>query len=844
MKKFTTLMMAAVLTLSFVGCSGAEEIVEIVDFEINGFRGTEKSYSVENDFLKLTVDASTTHFTLQDKESGAVWYSNPPDSATDAIAGGDNKNLLEATLLVEYMDSIGVGSVMNNYSYSIEEGLYDITTGEDFIQIDYTIGSLEREFIIPLVISEERFLYYTSFMDTNVARRTTENYKKYDINNLSRSDTEIVDELLEKYPAMEHEVVYVLRETVQDYLKIEMETLFADAGYTLEEYEADLEERENTDNLPIFNISVIYRLDGADFVVELPVELMEWKDDYPLIEVSVLPMFGAGGLDDEGYFIVPDGVGAMIEFNNDKTEHRIYQSYIYGFDYGGKRDALFQDNSSVYNAYVVANNDASVVCISEEGASLATLRADVSGKSHSYNTAYLAYKIVKHEQISPSYKSYQTIIMFDENVPDITITQRYKLVDSDNYNDAADAYREYLIDEFALEPLEQDGVPLYIEIIGAIDDVQQRFGIPTDVIVPLTTFAEAEDIIVDMTNMGFENFNVVYSGWLSGGVNHDFIGNVDPLKELGGESGFENMIATANSLGVPVYLNAKVQSSEGGTFFDGFIKGDAVAEHITREYNVRYPYSYVWYGQLLARDSFYMLTPDTVVNSVQVLSDMAAQFGASGVALQDVGNIIIGDYNEARPYNREQVIDRYDDGLAYVGDNGQNLLTSGGHTYTLSNSNEILNLDLTGNQFAIFDNSVPFYTLALHGLVNYTDTPINLGGDYNKSILQAVETGAGLSFAFMQEETAVLVNTLYTYLYGTNYDSWKDKAFAIYDRYNEELGHCFGMAIVDHEILADGVAVTTYADGTKAFVNYTPADFYYSRYEIPSMDYLVVKGAN
>ena len=62
-----------------------------------------------------------------------------------------------------------------------------------------------------------------------------------------------------------------------------------------------------------------------------------------------------------------------------------------------------------------------------------------------------------------------------------------------------------------------------------------------------------------------------------------------------------------------------------------------------------------------------------------------------------------------------------------------------------------------------------------------------------------------------------------------------------YTRYNEQLGHVFNQEMVDHQNLSGTLSVTTYADGTKVYVNYDFEDVTADGQTIPARDYLVVR---
>ena len=62
-----------------------------------------------------------------------------------------------------------------------------------------------------------------------------------------------------------------------------------------------------------------------------------------------------------------------------------------------------------------------------------------------------------------------------------------------------------------------------------------------------------------------------------------------------------------------------------------------------------------------------------------------------------------------------------------------------------------------------------------------------------------------------------------------------------YTRYNNELGHVFNQEMVDHQNITGTLSVTTYADGTKVYVNYDFEDATADGQTIPARDYLVVR---
>ena len=329
------------------------------EIEVRGFDDEASEIVLENDKLKFTMDTGTTYFSVEDKSCGKVWYSNPVDADDDPIALPADKNLLKSTLMLTYGNVNGVWTVFNNYSLSIQNGLYEIEQNADSIKVKYTIGNIKKEYILPVAVPESRMNELLDLMEKKQQKQVKEYYRKYDIKKLRKTDNK--EELLAKYPTLEEEPVYVLIDTAADYLKKKIEDIFAGIGYTYEDYEADLAryEKVSDQDMPLFNVSMVYRLDGNQLVVEVPYDEIDYKSDYPIVSVRVLPYMGAGGKDAEGFIVVPESGGGYIAFNNGKQDQNAYSSQIYGWDYATSRKAVVSEPRNAFPAFGICNDGAS-----------------------------------------------------------------------------------------------------------------------------------------------------------------------------------------------------------------------------------------------------------------------------------------------------------------------------------------------------------------------------------------------------------------------------------------------------------------------------------------------------
>jgi hypothetical protein len=832
--KLCLILMSAVL---FVGCDNS--VVEEKVIQTFSYVEDKASYVLENDNIKFTLDPKTTYFQVLNKSNQSTWDSNPADAANDSFADAQSKKYLQSTLLMKYGNDSGIKTIYNNFQYSIEKQAYSIEQGDNYIKVNYTIGDIQQIFYVPMAVPESRMKEFMDKMDSDSQRQINRYYRKIDLNKLRATDDKA--QLISKYPDLETECVYELREETQNYLKKKIEKIFTDVGYTEEDYKKDLERYTNqtSNEKPYFNISMIYRLEGNDLVVEVPYEDMDWKNGFPITDIEVLPYLGAGSTSDEGFILVPEGNGGIINFNNGKTKQIYYYSEVYGWDYGELRDSLTDENNSLFPVFGISKNGSSMLCILEDYASVASIKADVSGRNHSYNYADASYTTLHDAELQVSAKTDKSVIVFEDKKPTGNIKQRYRFLDTATYPKMAEAYRNYLMDRYPeLAKREDSSTPVNMTLIGAIDEVKQRFGLPLSVPVALTSYEDAYNILGDLKETGYDNLSVRYSGWMNFGLKQSSLSSIKTIAELGSKSKLKKFIQYGNSLGVPVYLEGMVESVYNHGPFDGFMVNRDAAKYSSREIIKLYSFSPLFYGTEEWKDCYYFLKPQLAVDYLNNLADYVKKNSAQ-IALKDVGYILGANYDPKHLTTRPQVIELQQKALKKVASEGTQIMVTGGNDYILPYADFITDMDLSGSQYHIIDYMVPFYTMAIHGLVNYSGTSLNLSKDYQEIILQSAESGAGLSFSFMKENTSILHDSNYTYLFGANYDKWKSVAYEIYSSYEEKLGHCFNQYITDHMRLADGVYVTTYEDGTKVYVNYNNIEYKQDGITVPARDYIV-----
>ena len=837
------IILAIILVAVVVIMLWPEPIEEEKIIELKGYDGEEQEFVMENDDLLFTMDSETTQFTLTVKDTGKVWYSNPQDADNDALAFVAEKSKLKSTVLLTYTNINGVDTLYNNYDYSMKNKLYEIEQGEDYIKVNYTIGDVEREYIIPLVMTQETYDGYMEGLSGGNKNLMSQYYKKYDINKLSKADEKIKDELLERYPLMAETVIYAIRDTANEAVKKKLEGVFTELGYTYDNYLADkeLDKAEKTTDKPVYNMSVIYRLEGDEFVVEVPLDSIEYKEENPVYYLSLLPYFGAAGTEDEGFLFVPEGGGALINFNNGKLAQNSYYADMYGWDMAKVRKAIVHETRTNFNVFGESMGNDSYICIIENGAPYAAIQADIAGRNNSYNFVNAVYTVTKREQYDVSDKYNGNMFVYEPNLPEGEVyKQRYCFVNSGDYVEMAKEYQEYLFGTYSFSKKDTTEAPVVVEIVGAVDKIKQVFGVPVSKPLALTTFDEAADLITELQNSGMKELSVKLTGWANDGVRQTMLSKVKPVKELGGNKALTNLMNTAKTLGVPVYLDGITNYAIDSGLKEGFFVFTDAARLASKEKAELFEYSTTSYGQRDDLDSYYLLKNSLIYEMADNLVAKANSYGA-GVSFADFGKDLSSDFNRKESYSRQAVMEQQAAYLAGLAES-TNVMINEGNDYAIAYADIVSNMDLGGAEYTIIDKTVPFYQMALHGYVEYAGEALNLTANAEDELLKSAEYGAGLSFTLMQESPFTLQNTLYMEYFGAEYEAYDETMYEIYNRYNSELGHIFNQSMTDHEFLSNEVTCTTYEDGTKVYVNYSYYDFTAADGTVvPAKDYTVTR---
>lgn len=803
--------------------------------------------------LELWLDEEMADFAVRVKGTGDIWFSNPQGADEDPKASNYYKGVMKSQFSVQYFNETVQAMEMDSYNDAVADGQFSIERISNGARITYNLGEQTDKYILPQVISKERYEYYTSLMGEKDAKSTGRQYLYLDKDELKGDRRK---EYLEKYPILEEHPLYALKADVRDYKKEEIAGYFLAAGYTAEDMEQDSLENgfEAVNEKPWFNIAISYYLEDGCFVAELDPATVEYDtENYYLVDIDLLEYFGAAGPEEEGYLFVPDGSGALITFNNGKTGVPAYIGYVYGEDKTNlvnqtKKSGIDQSVTVRMPVFGEKNGDSAFFAIVEGGSASADINAATGGRTDSYNHVYAGFGYLSYGAISMgdmvgnnSFQMYSRP-EFTEN-----FKVRYCFLHGEeaDYAGMASCYQEYLLEQGVFDKrVESDTAPLYLNFIGAIQKYDSILGIKCRVTQELTTYEQAAEAVGELTNAGVSGIRVEYSGWSSGGLHGGAPGAVKTLGCLKtSKMDQKDFLKEMSASGIPVFHTAQLQYVYQDKLFDGYRPESGGPRYYDN--TVARSYGYLIPNGMKDREkesTSELISPYFVESMADTFLKRTKEYGFTGISVESLASDLFSDFSSRRYVGRQQAVEHNTAAMEKLAAGcGGALLGSNANVYAWQYLSDMKNVPLDSNQAQLIDEVVPFYGMVLHGYRDYAGEPANLSGDMNTTVLKSVEAGAGLSFQFICGDNSLLKNTEFDGLYSVNYEAWKDTAIESWKRVNEATGTLQGLLITGHEKLAEDVTCTTYEDGTRVIVNYGRQEVQYGGKTVGAQDFLVVK---
>ncbi len=403
---------------------------------------------------QLWVNSYTGEVATVNTATGEKLFSNPYDVGSSKAVNSLKADLLSQIMITYSSVEASTSETFNSFTDAAKNNQIKIKNIKNGIRVEYTLGREETKYLVPRLITKERFeMYFGETMKAAMEADGKGWYYKTKIENGAfftlrdpaefEGDQRKLAELYSEVPITEKiGAVYQINGKITSPELAQLEEWIKTyvPEYSYEELDRDHETTQYVSedlNPPVFKMALEYTLDELGVSVTLPANGIRFDESlYQLSSVTILPYMGAGrysiAIPNTGYTFLPDGSGAIFRFEELSEASATVGGQIYGQDYAyhtisGKYQETFRmpvygivtDNNYSYQhngtSYVITKNEnptsSGFLAIMEEGEALASLKSYHLGKSAEYHTVQVSV----NPRPSDTYNIADSISVVDSN---------------------------------------------------------------------------------------------------------------------------------------------------------------------------------------------------------------------------------------------------------------------------------------------------------------------------------------------------------------------------------------------------------------------------------------------
>lgn len=603
-----------------------------------------------------------------------------------------------------------------------------------------------------------------------------------------------------------------------------------DTGFSAEIFYPDLE----------IGFEVTVELTNEGITVDIPQDtIVEDSDRFKIGNLYVYPFLGHTLLGDrEGYMFIPDGSGALIYLNDkDGKYSQPYTATVYGQNMGMDEPHVLSlfNNMDPFNepeniiapvfGMVHTDNEFGYLGIIEEGDYSAGIEAYPNGAVLPYNwiTPMFTYRQVFTQPTSQDTGT-MNVRQRNRNQFDIKINYNFVQEDKANYMGLAENYRNYLLTNNLLTPKE-DSFNIRVDLLGA--EIEEGLLFKSD--IPMTTFSQASDILVDIKESGAENVISIYKGWNEKGYHGGLpIQSFNPASTLSDGISLKELIDSLEDEGIALSLYhdaLRINLDEVGT-----------TRHTVMNKVNRRTYTEEVFGNVY--DEFNYLHPASSANIMEKMLDVYLDEEIENITISGISNTLFSYSKGNKEFDKSSTKNYYESIVESYSDRF-NLFLEQPFAYLWDQTNAMLDVPLNSSNYIFTDEDIPFIALTLKGIVPMYAEYVNFQANQEAFFLQMVEQGLNPSFLITHESPANLINSNSSHIYSSEYTRYEEMIQEYYDEllaiYNQTEG-----AVISSYEREGSITRVGYENGVEIILNYSNNPQTIEGQKIESMSYKVV----
>ncbi|HJD23144.1 MAG TPA: hypothetical protein H9694_03250 [Firmicutes bacterium] len=589
-------------------------------------------------------------------------------------------------------------------------------------------------------------------------------------------------------------------------------------------------------------------LEEDSLKVVIPQDSLTCGDSYTLSALYVMPFFGAVYSDSiDGYIFIPDGCGALIRYQEPRSYSSYYSGRIYGSDLSLPSNSAAASTSTaaaaattsaaiptvdnqqvtlpVYGMAHGSNQDAFLAVVAQ-GDSSCDLIASAAGTTIDFSWA--CPRFIYQETYWQPAGSSTGFNATQPNVNTFDAEVRYYFLGGEeaNYTGMANRYRSLLQQEGRLTttPLSGENIPIKLDAVMA----ERAEGYWMDYTKVMTTLEDVSGWVEELSQSGVSHILMTLEGFEKGGISGHTIGSFSLESKVGSESQLEDLFGQLSSAGGRLALQTSLSTGFSGQMNQRNMRMSAASNLISRT-EVHNLYT-----------TRYYLNAAAVTRNIEKLADLDAY--KKSLALDDIGNILFGDYKSGHTQSRLQALEQAVSDLQAAAQSTDYLMLENPNAYALNYADAVYNVPMANSMMKYETDTVPFVQIVLSGYVDCFSDFINYGGNTEQMLLMLVDYNICPSFVLTQAYSSEFADTNSSDIYSSRYEDWKQDIVSSYEFVNDCLSRVRGSSMVSRSVPVEGVSVVTYDNGVTLIINYNEEAYTYGGSEVAAMSAVWTEG--
>lgn len=525
---------------------------------------------------------------------------------------------------------------------------------------------------------------------------------------------------------------------------------------------------------------------------------------------------------DDAYILTPYGNGSIVSTKDTADGEQGREGEPENFTSLTTSSTREYGETAKMPIYGIKAGADAMFCIAEESPSTLGVSFGAGDKGSKRSSVYPCLYVADYDYFKGRAANSDSVRQLSARSKDVITIGCYPLDgENANYNGMAKCYRNYLEKNGFITESKIEKSPYSLTVMGGVMSTSSILGIPVSTLKTLTTVADTEEIISDVTETVGQKPIVVLKGYGESGVNVGKIaGGYKIASELGTTKEYKALLNYANENKYSLFTDFEMlkYSESGGGFSYRRDAAKTAISHVAEKFNVTVPLR-----QFDEKNPYHILSRHKTDEAIDKLIKFTDKLGISNISLSTLGTVAYSDYYDINnPYYLASKTDsEFKEYLKKLEDSGKEVAGNASAYYAAGLLDVVFETDLEGDGSYQFENQVPFYQMVFSGATPMYTEAINLEAQPEKTIMQAATVGMGLGFTVVETFEPSYMETNIEKLYGCVYDSVKERIKKYVENYSEVYAQIGGVKVENYEILENGVTVSTFANGKVVYANQT-----------------------